>query len=315
MYFNPVDIEAFFGNPPTMEDSAQIINDTRKRLRLQTNLANAPDIQPTEVPMEGQNDPVEQVLQPEGGAIQFNGGALAFNETQLMNELSGLKKGSGFGPLAATLIPAIIQYAAQIIAAIKGVKKEGSAIKFGGASAVFLNGVKPEDYDDYMDLMKKIQRQSKFVVKTGSGYCAGSGKVGDFFKSSWAKLKKFYGDNADKLKPITDILMNSAKNQVSKYVDKGTKYIADKTGSETLGQIANIVGDTVKDSANTMIKNVGTYGRTEAETKGSGFVGTHLDNKSTVRRVKKSRKTVKKLNVSINPEQPVTVIKARKLVY
>ena len=308
MYFNPVDIEAFFGNPPTMEDSAQIINDIRKRLRLQTNLANAPDIQPTEVPMEGQNDPVEQVLQPEGGA-------LAFNETQLMNELSGLKKGSGFGTLAATIIPALIQYAPQIIDAIKGVKKEGSAIKFGGASAVFLNGVKPEDYDDYMDLMKKIQRQSKFVVKTGSGYCAGSGKVGDFFKSSWAKLKKFYGDNADKLKPITDILMNSAKNQVSKYVDKGTKYIADKTGSETLGQIANIVGDTVKDSANTMIKNVGTYGRTEAETKGSGFVGTHLDNESTVRRVKKSRKTVKKLNVSINPEQPVTVIKARKLVY
>ena len=168
--------------------------------------------------------------------------------------------------------------------------------------------------------MKKIQRQSKFVVKTGSGYCAGSGKVGDFFKSSWAKLKKFYGDNADKLKPITDILMNSAKKQVNKYVDKGTKYIADKTGSETLSQIANIVGDTVKDSANTMIDNVGTYGRTKTEEtkdepKGSGFVGTHLDNDSIVRRVKKNRKTVKKLNVSINPEQPVTVIKARKLVY
>ena len=59
-----------------------------------------------------------------GGAIAFNdvnsgggckpGGALAFNEAQLMNELTGLKKGGALGTLAATVIPALIQMAPQI---------------------------------------------------------------------------------------------------------------------------------------------------------------------------------------------------------
>ena len=46
-----------------------------------------------------------------GGAIGFSsdtGGALAFNEAQLMNELTGLKKGGVLGTLAATVIPALI---------------------------------------------------------------------------------------------------------------------------------------------------------------------------------------------------------------
>ena len=49
------------------------------------------------------------------GAIAFNnagtGGALAFNEQQLMNELTGLKKGGALGTVAATVIPALIQMA------------------------------------------------------------------------------------------------------------------------------------------------------------------------------------------------------------
>ena len=43
----------------------------------------------------------------EGGACKL-GGALAFNEAQLMNELTGLKKGGALGTLAATIIPVLI---------------------------------------------------------------------------------------------------------------------------------------------------------------------------------------------------------------
>ena len=65
------------------------------------------------------------------------GGALAFNEAQLMNELTGLKKGGALGTLAATVIPALIQMAPQIISSLKSLisGKEGGALKFGGASA------------------------------------------------------------------------------------------------------------------------------------------------------------------------------------
>ena len=66
-----------------------------------------------------------------------------------MNELSGLKKGGALGTIAATVIPALIQMAQQIILSIKGLikGKQGGAVKFGGASAVFLNGIDPSDYD------------------------------------------------------------------------------------------------------------------------------------------------------------------------
>ena len=104
----------------------------------------------------------------EGGAIGFSsdtGGALAFNEAQLMNELTGLKKGGALGTLAATIIPALIQMAPQIISSLKSLisGKEGGALKFGGASAVFLNGINPGDYDDVLKTMKAIERQSKNI--------------------------------------------------------------------------------------------------------------------------------------------------------
>ena len=92
---------------------------------------------------------------PSGGAISMNnkGGALAFNEQQLMNELSGLKKGGALGALAATVIPTLIQMAPQIISAIKesskaqgGRNTSGGAIKLGGAAAVFIDGVEPDKF-------------------------------------------------------------------------------------------------------------------------------------------------------------------------
>ena len=61
---------------------------------------------------------------PQGGAIAqqshapATAGALAFNETQLMNELTGLKKGGALPALAAAVIPTLIQMAPHIIAAI-----------------------------------------------------------------------------------------------------------------------------------------------------------------------------------------------------
>ena len=147
-----------------------------------------------------------------GGAIGFKdntgsgckpGGALAFNEAQLMNELSGLKKGGALGTIAATVIPALIQMAPQIISSIIGLIKgnSGGALKFEGASAVFLNGVDPSDYDDVLKTMKAIERQSKNIEVRGGALYAGSSRVGTFFKNAWNKIKSWYGNNADKLKP------------------------------------------------------------------------------------------------------------------
>ena len=99
-----------------------------------------------------------------GGAIGFNGagckpgGTLAFNEQQLMNELTGLKKGGALGTIAATVIPALIQMAPQIISSVKELVKgkQGGAVKFGSASAVFLNGIDPSEYDDVLKTIKAI---------------------------------------------------------------------------------------------------------------------------------------------------------------
>ena len=101
--------------------------------------------------------------------------------------------------------------APQIISSINGLIKwnSGGAIKFGGASAVFLNGINPSDYDDVLKTMKAIERQSKNIeVRSGALY-ASSSCVGTFFKNAWNKIKSWYGNNTEKLKPITDILVNT----------------------------------------------------------------------------------------------------------
>ena len=64
-----------------------------------------------------------------------------------MNELTGLKKGGALGTIAAAVIPALIQMVPQIISSIKDLikGKQDGALKFNGASAVFLNGIDPGD--------------------------------------------------------------------------------------------------------------------------------------------------------------------------
>lgn len=197
------------------------------------------------------------------------GGALAFNEAQLMNELTGLKKGGALPALAAAVIPTLVEMAPQIIAAIKSLRKNpsGGAIKIGGASAVFLDGVDPSKYDDMIKTLKAIDRQKKNLIREGGAIKVGSGKMGTFFKNAWNNIKSWYGNNADKLKPITDILVKSAVNSANKMIDKGVKYVGDKTGSDTLKQIGNVVGNMAKDTVSNTAAAVQNYGTQS----GSGY--------------------------------------------
>ena len=187
-----------------------------------------------------------------------------------MNELSGLKKGGALGTIAATVIPALIQMAPQIISSVKSLisGKEGGALKFGGASAVFLEGIKPSDYDDVLKTMKSIERQSKNIEVRGGALYAGSSRVGTFFKNAWNKIKGWYDNNAEKLKPITDILVNAGTNAANNAINKGLNYVSNKTNSDTVKQIANVIGDMAKDSVKDVAKQI--QGSSGKET-GAGY--------------------------------------------
>ena len=268
-----IDVSAFYGEPDPYEQSSGVILDKRKTINVHRKINNA-----------GKKAGAISMKQDSGGAIGFKeagaismkqnsavAGALAFNEAQLMNELTGLKKGGALPALAATVIPTLIQMAPQIIDAIKSLRKNpsGGAIKIGGASAVFLDGVDPSKYDDMIKTMKAIERQRKNLIREGGAIKVGSGKMGTFFKNAWNNIKSWYGNNADKLKPITDILVNSAVNSANKMIDKGVKYVGDKTGSDTLKQIGNVVGNMAKDTVSNTAAAVQNYGKTAQE--GSGY--------------------------------------------
>ena len=275
-----VDISAFYGEPDIEEQNSSTIVDRRKTLKLHKELEKPKGatkrVKRKEVPLEN-----KAIGGSSGGAIAFNNdqggatggsmaelrgkpsasrgdkvaplrsaGALAFNEAQLMNELSGLKKGGALGAVASTIIPALIQMAPQIISSLKELVKgkEGGALRFGGASAVFLEGIKPSDYDDVLKTMKAIERQSKNIELRGGALYAGSSRVGTFFKNAWNKIKGWYDNNAEKLKPITDILVNAGTNAANNAINKGVNYVSQKTGSDTVKQIANVIGDMAKNT-------------------------------------------------------------------
>ena len=296
-----VDISAFYGEPDFREQDSGTIVDRRKTLNLHKEL-EAPvqtkrGRKRTRKPKAnnggaiGFKDTGGAIGFKEGGACQTDskpGGALAFNEAQLMNELTGLKKGGALGTLAATVIPALIQMAPQIISGIKSLisGKEGGALKFGGASAVFLNGINPSDYDDVLKTMKAIERQSKnFEVRGGALY-AGSSRVGTFFKNAWNKIKGWYDNNAEKLKPITDILVNAGTNAANNAINKGLNYVNNK-GSipDAAKQLANVIGDmakgTVSDVANQIQGNGerSSHGK-DAKASGAGYDISDLDNET-----------------------------------
>lgn len=252
-----VDVSAFYGSPSQGEQSSNTIVDKRKTLNLHKKINNTERKARKNKKETGGAIAMQDT---QGGAISFNkeGSALAFNEQQLMNELTGLKKGSALPALAATVIPTLIEMAPQIISAIKSMKK-GGAINVGGASAIFLDGVDPSKYEDMIKVMKAIDRQRKNLIKEGGAIKVGSGKMGTFFKNTWNNIKSWYGNNADKLKPITDILVNSAVNSANKMIDKGVNYVADKTGSDTMRQIGNVVGNMAKNTVQNTASAVQNY--------------------------------------------------------
>ena len=285
-----VDVSAFYGEPDATEQSSNTIVDRRKALNLHKKLTSGQrgiatqSLNARATPRKKTRKTKKQGQSLEGGAISMKqnsagavamqqhapatAGALAFNEAQLMNELTGLKKGGALPALAAAVIPTLVEMAPQIIAAIKNLKKpSGGAIKIGGASAVFLDGVDPSKYDDMIKTMKAIERQRKNLIREGGAIKVGSGKMGTFFKNAWNNIKSWYGNNADKLKPITDILVNSAVNSANKMIDKGVKYVGDKTGSDTLKQIGNVVGNMAKDTVSNTAAAVQNYGTQS----GSGY--------------------------------------------
>ena len=288
-----VDISAFYGEPDFREQNSSTIVDRRKTLNLHKELETG-KVGETERPKRGRKGKREARsgggkgellgVVGEGGAIAFNnadaalplaehtGGALAFNEQQLMNELTGLKKGGALGTVAATVIPALIQMAPQIVSSIKDLFKgrQGGALKFGGASAVFLNGIDPSKYDDVLKTMKAIERQSKNIEVRGGALYAGSSRVGTFFKNAWNKIKSWYDNNADKLKPITDILVNAGTNAANNAITKGVNYVSGKTGSDTVKQIANVVGNMAKDTVSDVANRVRGEENTGQAT-GSGY--------------------------------------------
>ena len=285
------DVSAFFGEAKANEQSSNVIVDPRKHLKTLKILE-----------MPNKNISSKQIKQSDdvGGAIKMGkgckkeAGALAFSEDQLMSELSNLKKGGSLTGLAASIIPALIQLAPEIINSIKSAKKSGGAVQFGGASFIFLQGIDAANYDELLKLFKSIERQKKNLIKEGGAIKIGSGKMGEFFKKSWNNLKSFYANNKDRLKPITDILLNSASKAANKYIDKGVNYVANKTKSDTLKQISNVDGDMAKDSVNNTIDNVKNY---------EGGGSYDINNIGEENKTKVNKKKSKKIIVSTDNNQ------------
>ena len=350
-----IDVSAFYGDPDPYEQSSGVILDKNKTLSLHRKIDNANAGKRKGKKSAGaigfkESGGAISMKQDTAGAIGFkepSAGALAFNEAQLMNELTGLKKGGALPALAATVIPTLVEMAPQIIAAIKSLRKNPSggaigvssansaarsaamqshapaaagAIKIGGASAVFLDGVDPSKYDDMIKTMKAIERQRKNLIREGGAIKVGSGKMGTFFKNAWNNIKSWYGNNADKLKPITDILVNSAVNSANKMIDKGVKYVGDKTGSDTLKQIGNVVGNMAKNTVSNTASAVQNYGKTagvtsgnsaahSAAAEGSGYDIDNLINDTTPAVVATKKKKI--LTAMPNNERKVTASQVR----
>lgn len=302
-----VDVSAFYGSPSQGEQSSNTIVDKRKTLNLHKKI-NQPVTKKSRKNKKETGGAIG-MQDPQGGAIAMKeGSAIAFNEQQLMNELTGLKKGSALPALAATIIPTLIEMAPQIISAIKSMKK-GGAIKIGGASAIFLDGVDPSKYEDMIKVMKAIDRQRKNLIKEGGAIKVGSGKMGTFFKNAWSNIKSWYGNNADKLKPITDILVNSAVNSANKIIDKGVNYVADKTGSDTMRQIGNVVGNMAKNTVQNTASAVQNY-------KGSALPSSYdidqLDNTTVPKTVASKKKKILTSFVNNDHVQTESAIPVKK---
>ena len=126
---------------------------------------------------------------------------------------------------------------------------------------------------------KPFERQSKNIEVRGGALYAGSSRVGTFFKNVWNKIKSWYGNNAEKLKPITDILVNAGTNAANTAINKGVDYVSKKTGSDTVKQIANVVGNMAKDTVSDVANQI--QGKASKDTTGAGYDISDLDNETS----------------------------------
>ena len=108
---------------------------------------------------------------------------------------------------------------------------------------------------------------------------AGSSRVGTLFKNVWNKIKSWYGNSAEKLKPITDILVNAGTNAANNVFNKSVNYISNKTGSDIVKQIANVVGNMAKDTVSDVANQI--QGKASKNTTGAGYDISNLDNETT----------------------------------
>ena len=125
--------------------------------------------------------------------------------------------------------------------------------------------------------MKAIERQSKNIEVRGGALYAGSSRVGTFFKNAWNKIKGWYDNNAEKLKPITDILVNAGTNAANNAINKGLNYVNQKTGSDTVKQLANVIGDMAKGT----VSDVANQIQGKESKAGTGYDISDLDNNET----------------------------------
>ena len=144
---------------------------------------------------------------------------------------------------------------------------------------MFLNEIDPSDYDDVLKTMKAIERQSKNIEVRGDALYAGSSRVGTFFMNVWNKIKSWYGNNAEKLKPITDILVNAGTNAANNANNKGMNYANNKTGSNTFKQIANVVGNMAKDTVSDVANQI--QGKANKDTTDAGYDISDMDNETS----------------------------------
>ena len=81
------------------------------------------------------------------------------------------------------------------------------------------------------------------------------------------------------MKPITDILVNAGTNAANAAINKGVDYVSNKTGSDTVKQITNVVGGMAKDTVSDVANQI--QGKTSKDTTGAGYDISDLDNETS----------------------------------
>ena len=100
-------------------------------------------------------------------------------------------------------------------------------------------------------------------------------------------MKSWYGNNAEKLKPITDILVNVGKNAANNAINKGLNYVNNKTGSDTMKQIANVVDNIANDTMSNVANQI--QGKV---VQGSGYDISDLDDETNPTAVSSKEKRI-----------------------